>query len=63
MRAMPLKKDEKGEPIGAICINACADLEELDEALALVVAGQPEPQRVTVLICPDCQYMELYYGA
>ena len=63
MPAMPLKKDENGEPIGAECINKCAELEELDEPTAILVVGQEAPQRVTVLICPECQYMELYYGA
>lgn len=74
---MPLKRDETGAVVGARCINGCADLEELDEPTAmLVVRGPAEPpadgeaplagaraQRVTVLFCPDCQYMELYYGA
>ncbi|HVY61955.1 MAG TPA: hypothetical protein VHF22_09900 [Planctomycetota bacterium] len=60
---MPLIKDEKGEPINAECINKCGALEELDEPIAMVVVGEKDPQRVTVLICPDCQYMELYYGA
>jgi hypothetical protein len=60
---MPLVKDENGKPINAECLNRCGGLEELDEPIAMIVVGERDPQRVTVLICPDCQYMELYYGA
>jgi len=60
---MPLKKNDRGQPVGAECLNRCGPLEELDEPLAMLVVGGREPQRVTVLICPQCQYIELYYGA
>ncbi len=60
---MPQIKNDKGEPIDTVCINKCGSLKELDEKVAVVVVGAKDPQRVTVLICSECQYMELYYGA
>ena len=59
---MPLIRNEDGEPVGAICINDCGDLARLDQEAAIVIRGAAEPQPMTVLVCPVCQYCEWYYG-
>jgi len=60
---MPLVKNPSGEAVSAECVNKCGQLAKLDQKLALVALDDSEPQPVTVLICPTCQYCELYYGA
>ncbi|HVY61954.1 MAG TPA: hypothetical protein VHF22_09895 [Planctomycetota bacterium] len=59
---MPLIRDDSGETLGAACINGCGELARLDQKAAFVVPGQREPQPMTLLICPVCQYCEWYYG-
>jgi hypothetical protein len=60
---VPLKRSESGEPVGAFCLNGCGDLARLDQKVAFVVPGAKNPQAMTLLICPVCNYCEWYYGA
>jgi hypothetical protein len=62
---MPLVKNEAGEPITAECLNKCGQLARLDRELSLVGpegSGPTGNAELTVLVCPVCQYCELYYG-
>ncbi len=59
---MPLVKNEEGEVVGARCLNDCGELARLEQPAAMVIPGQREPQAMTVLVCPSCQYCEWYYG-